>query len=73
MSTALKWLFSSILVIAFILVIAYASAIQNINTHTTSEVKVIDSTLSVGIIRSELDDEGKQDDLKRKFVTNQSS
>lgn len=56
MTTPMKWLFSFLLIITLVLVIAYSSATQNIATRTTSEVEILAETLSVGLIRSEIDE-----------------
>lgn len=61
MTTVFRWVIPSLLVIVLIVVIAYASSVQNINSNTTKEVEVLADTISVGLIRSEIDEDGRVD------------
>lgn len=57
----LNWLIPSIFVIILVLVIAYFGFLQNISTTTTSEIEVLSDTVSAGVIRSEIDENGEVD------------
>lgn len=61
MTTSFKWIIPSMLVIVLVVFIAYVSSVQNINSNTTKEVEVLADTISVGLIRSEIDEDGNVD------------
>lgn len=61
MLTPLKWLASGMLVILLIVAIGWASSVQNVNTSSIAEINSLADTLSVGSVRTEIDDEGKVD------------
>jgi len=56
--TPLKWIAPGILVILLIVVIGWTSSVQNVNTSSIKEVESLAETVSVGSVRSEIDDEG---------------
>lgn len=73
MMQPIKWIIPSVLFVALILGIAYASSIQNINTNTINEVEVLGDTLNLGLIRSEIDEDGNVDEQffdKEELVSN---
>lgn len=59
MLTYLKWLFPGLLLIILVVWIAFGSSMQNITTNTTSEVEALAESVSVGLIRSNLDENGQ--------------
>lgn len=61
MLTPLKWLAPGILVILLIVGIGWASSVQNVNTSSIAEIDSLADTLSVGSVRTGIDDEGKVD------------
>lgn len=58
MMTPFKWTFVSIVGLVFMLVVVYASSMQNLTTRSTGEVEVLKEALAVGEIRSEIDEQG---------------
>lgn len=56
MMTPLKWFTVSFIMIFFVIAVAYASSVQNLTTHSTSEVESMAEAVSVGMIRSEIND-----------------
>lgn len=60
MATQMKWILPLVLLILFIFFITYTFGVQNKATHSTSEIEVLAETLSVGIIRGEIE-EGQDD------------
>lgn len=58
MMSPMKWLITSVIVILLLLGIVYAATTQNIATRTTAEIEVLADTLSVGVIRGEIDENG---------------
>lgn len=72
MSTSMKWLVVGLLAFIVIVVIAYNSAVQNATVRTTSEVDLLAETVSVGILRGEVE-EGTDDFIhfdKEELVAN---
>ena len=58
MPTMLKWILPPIFVVLLVISIGYASSQQNITTNTTSEVDVLAESVSVGMIRGNLNEQG---------------
>lgn len=58
MSTPLKWFVIFATVAVFVFFIAYRGLIQNSATTTTSEIEVLAESVSVGIIRGEVEESG---------------
>lgn len=53
-----KWTVISLFVVIIVLGIVYAATTQNVATRTTAEIEVLADTLSVGVIRGEIDEDG---------------
>ncbi|GLY11981.1 hypothetical protein [Bacillus badius] len=59
MTTPVKWILVTLIFMGLVLGIAYASSSQNITVRTTSEAEVLADTVAAGVIRNELNDDGK--------------
>lgn len=55
MATLLKWLLPSLLTVFFVVSISYASSVQNVASHTTSEVTVMEESIQLGNLRHAID------------------
>lgn len=60
MSTTLKWVLAFLTVLFLVFFIVYTATVQNTAVRTTSEIEALAENLSVGLIRSEIEesDEG---------------
>lgn len=75
--TPFKWTVVSIVGIVFMLVVLYASSMQNLTTRATAETEFVKDAFAVGEIRSEIDENGKvearhlsNDELVANFISN---
>lgn len=64
MMQPLKWTIVSLMVVMLLLVTAYASSVQNITVRTTAEADALLDTISVGTIRSTLNEKGRMTEEK---------
>lgn len=56
MSTPFKWSFWFFLILFLVFIITYTSILQHAAVRTTSEIEALAENLSVGLIRSELEE-----------------
>lgn len=59
MMQPLKWTIVSLMVVMLLLVTAYFSSMQNVTVRTTAEADALLESISVGAIRSSLDESGR--------------
>lgn len=64
MMQPLKWTLVSLMVVMLLLVTAYASSVQNVTVRTTAEAEALLDTISVGTIRSTLNEKGEMKEEK---------
>lgn len=73
MSNYMKWVLPFIFILLVVFAITYNIFIQNTATITTSEIELLAESISVGMVRGEIEEDGERDFThfdKEELVTN---